>query len=173
MRSDDDKIGLGFLGGSQNLGIDAGAMRDENIGFKVGGIGTSDQGGNPVLQIRDDDLVGDRRRPCLQNGLDVAHDGEDMKPAPKVRASSTAESNGLRQEVSSLRSMASRMFLYMCEPRTERRQNDFAVFQVVAPAVSRHNHPYHSSSSRGLHDRRIPSAERCDRGSRHRHRHEG
>ena len=83
MRSDDDKIGLGFLGGSQNLGIDAGAMRDENIGFKVGGIGTSDQGGNPVLQIRDDHLVGDRRRPCLQNGLDVAHDGEDMKPGAK------------------------------------------------------------------------------------------
>ena len=33
MQSDDNKIGLGFLGDPQNLGIDAGTMRDENVGF--------------------------------------------------------------------------------------------------------------------------------------------
>jgi len=36
-----------------------------------------------LFEIRDDDLVGDRRRPCLQDGLDLAHDGEDMKPSAK------------------------------------------------------------------------------------------
>ena len=45
MRSDDNEIGPGFLGDSQNLGVDTGTMRDENVGLKVGRIGTPDQGG--------------------------------------------------------------------------------------------------------------------------------
>src|SRR5215467_422083 len=42
MRSDDDEIGLGCLGDPQNLGIDAGTMRHENVGLKVGSIGAPD-----------------------------------------------------------------------------------------------------------------------------------
>ena len=42
VRSDDDEIGLGFLGDPQNLRIDAGAMRDENVGLKVGSIDALD-----------------------------------------------------------------------------------------------------------------------------------
>ena len=80
VRSDDDEIGLGFLGDPQNLRIDAGAMRDENVGFQVGSIGTPDQGGDPVLEIRGDQLIAERCRFGLQDGLDLAHDGEDVKP---------------------------------------------------------------------------------------------
>ena len=50
MRSDDDKIGLGFLGGSQNLGIDAGAMRDKYVGFQLGGVGTPDEVVDPAFR---------------------------------------------------------------------------------------------------------------------------
>ena len=49
VRSDDNEVSLGFLGGSQNLGIDAGAMRDENVGLEVGRIDPTDQGSDPVL----------------------------------------------------------------------------------------------------------------------------
>src|SRR6516162_7540731 len=42
VRSDDHEIGLGFLSDSQNLGIDTGAVRDENVGLKVGSIRTAD-----------------------------------------------------------------------------------------------------------------------------------
>ena len=80
MRSDDDEIGPGFLGDPQNLRIDAGAVRDENVGLKVGSIDTPDQGGDPVFQIRGDQLIAERCRLGLQDGLDLAHDGEDMKP---------------------------------------------------------------------------------------------
>ena len=80
MRSDDNEIGLGFLGGSQNFAIDTGTMRDENAGLKVGGIGTPDQGGDPVLEIGGDQLIAEGCRFGLQDGFDLAHDGEDVKP---------------------------------------------------------------------------------------------
>jgi hypothetical protein len=38
----DNEIGLGFLGDSQNLGIDACAERDENVRTKVGGVYPAD-----------------------------------------------------------------------------------------------------------------------------------
>ena len=74
--------------------------------------------------------------------------------------------------------MASKMFLYVCEARTERRQTDrqpiaevtAALFQLLGPAFSRHNHRHHSSSSLYPRDRRIPCAERYDCGTRRRHR---
>ena len=113
VRSDDNEIGLRFLGDRQNLRIDTGAVRDVNIGLKVGRIGPADQGSDPVFEIRLDQLIAERCRFGLQDGLDLAHDGEDMKPGAEARASSTADSRGFRQEVSSLRSIASRMFLYM------------------------------------------------------------
>ena len=102
-----------MLGDRQNLRIDTGAVRDVNIGLKVGRIGPADQGSDPVFEIRLDQLIAERCRFGLQDGLDLAHDGEDMKPGAEARASSTADSRGFRQEVSSLRSIASRMFLYM------------------------------------------------------------
>jgi hypothetical protein len=86
MRSDDNEIGLGSLGDPQNLGIDAGAMCDRDIGFKVGRIDAPDQGGNAVFQVREDDLITEGRRLCLKNGLDLAHDGEDMKLAAEDAA---------------------------------------------------------------------------------------
>ena len=42
MRSHDNEIGLGFLGDSQNLGIDAGAERDENVRTKVESVDPAD-----------------------------------------------------------------------------------------------------------------------------------
>jgi hypothetical protein len=80
VRSDDNEVGLGFLRDSQNLGIDAGAMRDQNVGFKVGSIDTTDQGSGPVLEIRPDQLIAERCRFGLQDHLDLTHDGENMKP---------------------------------------------------------------------------------------------
>jgi hypothetical protein len=65
MRSDDNEIGLGFLGGSQNLGVDTGAMRDENVGLKVGRIDPADQGSDPVFEIRLDQLIAERCRPDI------------------------------------------------------------------------------------------------------------
>jgi hypothetical protein len=62
VRSDDNEVGLGFLGDSQNLGIDAGTIRHENVGFKVGCIDTADQGSDPVLEIRRDQFIAER---CL------------------------------------------------------------------------------------------------------------
>ena len=44
MLSDDNEIGLGFLGNCQNLGIDAPTMGHENVGLKVGRIGAPDLG---------------------------------------------------------------------------------------------------------------------------------
>jgi len=44
--------------------------------------------------------------------------------------------------------------------------------QVLRPASSRRNHPYHSNSFDDLRDRRIPSAEPYDRGTRRRHKRE-
>jgi hypothetical protein len=48
MRSDDDEVGPGLLGDPQNLGIDADAVRHQQVGLKIGGIGPPDQGGEPV-----------------------------------------------------------------------------------------------------------------------------
>ena len=54
MRADDDEIGPGFLGNPQNLGIDARAVSDENVGIEVGGVDVTDQSCKPVFQIRCD-----------------------------------------------------------------------------------------------------------------------
>jgi len=50
------------------------------LGFEVGGIGTPDQGGDPVFQIRCDDLIAERHGACLPYGFDLAHDRNDVKP---------------------------------------------------------------------------------------------
>jgi hypothetical protein len=123
MRSDDNEIGAGFLGDSQNFGIDTGTMRDDNVRLKVGRIGTPDQGGNPAFEIRLDQLIAERCRFGLQDGVDLAHDGEDMKPGAEGARKLDGRQQGFRQEVSSLRSMASRMVLYM-GPSQERCQTD-------------------------------------------------
>src|SRR5215472_13435787 len=47
----------------------------------------------------------------------------------------------------------------------------WAVTQALASVLSRRNHRYHSNSFRDLRDRRIPCAERYDRGTRYRHKH--
>jgi hypothetical protein len=80
MRSDDNEIGLGFLGNGQNLGIDARTMGHENIGLKVGSIGAPDQGGYAVFEIRGDQVIAKRGRLGFQDGLDLAHDRKNMKP---------------------------------------------------------------------------------------------
>jgi len=49
----DDEIGLGFLG-DQNFGIDADAVRDEDVGIKIGGVDPADQGTELVFEIRGD-----------------------------------------------------------------------------------------------------------------------
>ena len=46
----------------------------------------------------------------------------------------------------------------------------WAVTQALASVLSRRNHRYHSNSFRDLRDRRIPGAERYDRGTRYRHK---
>jgi len=68
MRSDDNEIGLGFLRDPQNLGIDAHAMRDENVGLKVGSIDAPDQGGDAVFEICGDQVIAQRRCLGLQEG---------------------------------------------------------------------------------------------------------
>jgi hypothetical protein len=46
-------------------------MHDENVGFKVGSIDTADQGSDPVLEIRSDQLIPERCRFGLQDRLDL------------------------------------------------------------------------------------------------------
>jgi len=124
VRSDNNEIGLCFLGYSQNLSIDTRSMRDENVGFEVGSIDMADQGSDPVLKTRFDQLIAEGCRFGLQDRLDLTHNGEDMKPGAEGARELDRRQQRLPKEVSSLRSMASRMFLYMYEPRTERRQTD-------------------------------------------------
>jgi hypothetical protein len=79
MRSDDEEVSSRFVGNPRSLGIDASAVSNDDVGLEVGGIGASDQGGNPALRIRDVQLIASRRRLRLQNGLKLARHCQDME----------------------------------------------------------------------------------------------
>ena len=53
---------------------------------------------------------------------------------------------------------------------THDRDHGSTVTQALASVLSRRNHRCHSNSFRDLRDRRIPGAERYDRGTRYRHK---
>jgi hypothetical protein len=55
---------------------DAHATRDE----KVGSIDAPDQGGDAVFEICGDQVIAQRRCLGLQEGLDLAHHAQDVKP---------------------------------------------------------------------------------------------
>ncbi len=80
MRSDNDKFGAGLFGQGQNFRINAVAVPDENVGIEVGSIDLADQGGEPDFQIAGDYIIAEWRRLRLQDGVDIAHHGEGMKP---------------------------------------------------------------------------------------------
>jgi hypothetical protein len=113
MRSDDSEIGFGFLGDSQNLRIDAGAVRYQNIGIKVGSIDTPDQGGEAVFQIRGDQVIAQRCCLGLQESLDLAHHGEDIEPGAERACKLDRREQRLAAGGFVMRSMTSRMFLDM------------------------------------------------------------
>ena len=179
MRSDDDEIGRGFPGDPQNFGIDADAVRDENVGIEVGGIDTPDQGCDPVFEIRGDQIIAQRRCLGLQDGLNLAHDGEDMKPGAKGARELDRREQWLAAgrfiiEVNREQNVLVHVNLAqsVVRPISDILPNNAGLYQLWVPAFSRHNHQYHSNSFRDLRDRRIPCAGRCDRGTRRRHRRE-
>src|SRR6516162_3887181 len=144
-------------------------MRDEYVGFQVGGVGTPDKGVDPVFEIRDDDLVGDRRRLCLQDGLDLTHDGEDMKPGAKGarefdRREQRFAAGGFVIKVNSEQDVLVHVNLAqtVVRPVSKISISGAAVYWLLSPGFSRHNHRYRSSSCRDLRDHRIPCAERYD-----------
>ena len=65
---------------AENLGIDADAVSDQNVGTKFGTADAAEQGGKPVFEIRGDHLIAERGRFGLQDGLDLAHHGQHMQP---------------------------------------------------------------------------------------------
>ena len=83
MRSDDDQINPSFFGDSQNLTIDARPMDHEDFRIEVRGVDAADQGGKPIFEVRDDQLVAQGRGAGLKDRLNLAHDREDMKLGPE------------------------------------------------------------------------------------------
>ena len=51
MRSHDNEISLHLLGNPDDLGIDAGAMSDEDLGMQIRGIYPTDEPGKLVFQV--------------------------------------------------------------------------------------------------------------------------
>src|SRR5215831_14162948 len=122
-------------------------MRDENVGLKIGSIDPADQVGNPVFEIRGDQLIAKRCRLGLQYGLDVAHDGNDMKPGAEGaheldRREQRLAAGGFIIEVNGEQNVLVHVSLapkVSSRPISDTSLNKRMLCQVSVLAFSRHN----------------------------------